>query len=83
MPTIPFAQIRAGMVLAAEIESPDGRYRLPAGTVLAESHLKWLRGWRIREIEATAESAARATPEEAPKPPGSPEEAARRRLARS
>ena len=57
MPTIPFANIRAGMVLAAEIESPDGRYRLPAGTVLAESHLKWLRGWRIRDIEATAEFA--------------------------
>ena len=81
MPTIPFANIRAGMVLAAEIESPDGRYRLPAGTVLAESHLKWLRGWRIRDIEATDESAARATPEEAVNPPGSPEEAARRRLA--
>lgn len=81
MPTIPFANIRAGMVLAAEIESPDGRYRLPAGTVLAESHLKWLRGWRIRDIEATAESAAKTTPETPATPAGSPEEAARRRLA--
>jgi len=81
MPTIPFANIRAGMVLAAEIESPDGRYRLPAGTVLAESHLKWLRGWRIRDIEATAESTAKATADTPAEPAGSPEEAARRRLA--
>ena len=65
MPTIPFSQIRAGMVLAVEIESPDGRYRLPAGTVLAENHLKWLRGWRVHEIEATGDSVARTQPKEA------------------
>lgn len=81
MPTIPFAHIRAGMVLAAEIESPDGHYRLPAGTVLAESHLKWLRGWRIHDIEATAESAAGTTSDTAADPADSPGETARRRLA--
>ena len=70
------------MVLAAEIESPDGRYRLPAGTPLAESHLKWLRGWHIREIEATPESAAQVQPAEAaPLPAATPEEAVRQRFA--
>jgi putative nucleotidyltransferase with HDIG domain len=81
MPTIPFSQIRAGMVLAAEIESPDGRYRLPSGTVLAESHLKWLRGWRIRDIEATSESVPAAPAEASPELPGTPAEMVRRRMA--
>ena len=81
MPTIPFSQIRAGMVLAAEIESPDGRYRLPAGTVLAESHLKWLRGWHIREIEATPESTAQPQAVAASAPAATPEETIRQRFA--
>lgn len=81
MPTIPFSQIRAGMVLAAEIESPDGRYRLPAGTVLAESHLKWLRGWHIREIEATQESTAQSQDVAASEPAATPEETIRQRFA--
>jgi len=68
-------------VLAAEIESPDGRYRLPAGTSLAESHLKWLRGWHIREIEATPESAAQTQPADAVQLTLTPEEAVRQRFA--
>ena len=80
MPTIPFSQIRAGVVLAAEIESPDGRYRLPAGTILAESHLKWLRGWRIREIEATEQSVASTVAPPPAEPAGTPEETVRRRF---
>ncbi|MYL84522.1 HDOD domain-containing protein [Desulfovibrio aerotolerans] len=69
------------MVLAAEIESPDGRYRLPAGTVLAESHLKWLRGWHIREIEATPESTAQPQDVAASEPAATPEETIRQRFA--
>ena len=70
------------MVLAAEIESPDGRYRLPAGTILAESHLKWLRGWRIREIEATPDSVAQAPVAATAEPAATPEDAVRQRFAR-
>ena len=69
------------MTLAAEIESPDSRYRLPAGTILAESHLKWLRGWRIREIEATPESCAQPEAVAASAPTATPEEAVRQRFA--
>lgn len=70
------------MVLAADIESPDGRYRLPAGTILAESHLKWLRGWRIREIETTPDPAGKPQVQATPEPVITPEEALRQRFAR-
>ena len=69
------------MALAADITSPDGRYRLPAGTVLAEGHLKWLRAWRIREIETTPESTPQSQPAAAPEPAPTPEEATQRRFA--
>ncbi|MHC1788062.1 HDOD domain-containing protein [Solidesulfovibrio sp.] len=82
MPTIPFSQIRAGMALASEIESPDGRYRLPVGTILADSHLKWLRGWRIRDVEVTPETAGpAATGGDPPDQPGTPEETIRQRFS--
>jgi putative nucleotidyltransferase with HDIG domain len=50
MPLIPLLELRPGLVLAEEVESPDGRYRLLAGQVLTAAHIRLLRGWHAREI---------------------------------
>ena len=47
----PLSQLRPGMALASDAESPDGRYRLPAGLELSEGHLRLLRSWRLREAD--------------------------------
>lgn len=39
------------MVLASDAESPDGKYRLPAGQELTDVHARLLRGWKTREID--------------------------------
>ncbi|WP_428560480.1 MAG: HDOD domain-containing protein [Solidesulfovibrio sp. DCME] len=65
MPTIPLSQASAGMVLAADAESLDGMYRLAAGLLLTDAHLRVLRGWHVREIEVAAPSEASPAPDDA------------------
>ncbi len=59
------------MVLAADAESPDRRYRLPAGQELTEVHARLLRGWKTPEIDVEPERpgdrAEPAAPREAPR----------------
>ena len=62
MPTIPLSKARAGMVLAADAESPDGNYRLAAGTALSDANIRLLRGWHVQDITVAAEDAAPAAP---------------------
>ncbi|HCR13072.1 MAG TPA: HDOD domain-containing protein, partial [Solidesulfovibrio sp.] len=62
MPTIPLSKARAGMVLAADAESPDGNYRLAAGTALSDGNIRLLRGWHVQDITVAAEDAAPAAP---------------------
>lgn len=50
MPLIPLQELRPGMTLAEDVESPDGRYRLSVGQELAALHIRLLRGWRVREV---------------------------------
>ncbi len=69
------------MVLAVAIESPDGKYRLPAGQELNQAHLRLLRGWRVAEVEVEPTGQADASPAPAPGCPVAPEEALRERFA--
>jgi hypothetical protein len=65
MPLIPLQELRPGLTLAEDIESPDGHYRLCAGQELAASHLRLLRGWRVREAAVEDVPAASPGPETA------------------
>jgi len=58
------------MVLAADAESRDGRFRLPAGLELSEAHARLLRGWRIREVEVEPQPAPASTKGRAAEAPG-------------
>ena len=51
MPLLSLSQLRPGMALAADAESPDGNHRLTAGLPLTEKHLRLLRSWHLREVE--------------------------------
>lgn len=58
MPTLPLSEVRPGMVLGSDAESPDGNYRLSAGLRLRESDLRLLRSWRRRDIDIEDEAPA-------------------------
>jgi putative nucleotidyltransferase with HDIG domain len=79
MPTIPLPQLRPGMVLAAGVESPDGKYHIPAGQELTPAHVRLFRGWRLREVDVAL--AQPPVPPAAKEQPLSPEEATKARFA--
>ena len=65
MPWIPLQELRPGLTLAEDIESPTGRYRLCAGQELSASHLRLLRGWRVPGAAVEEVPAASPGPETA------------------
>jgi HD-like signal output (HDOD) protein len=50
MAVIGLAQIRAGMVLAANLLDPNGRQILPLGATLSERHITALKMWGIARV---------------------------------
>jgi putative nucleotidyltransferase with HDIG domain len=81
MPTIPLSQLRPGLVLAADVESPDGKYHFPAGQVLSSAHVHLLRGWHRPEVEVEEVPAPDRAAAEVGSGPVSPEDATRARFA--
>jgi hypothetical protein len=70
MGQISLADVRAGMVLRADVVAAEGRLLLEAGTGLTESHLRVLSMWGVAQVDvegvSRADLAERAVAELAP-----------------
>lgn len=54
MPSVKIDDIQPGMVLTQDLKAPDGRFLLPAGAALTESHLEMIRRVGVEAIEVGA-----------------------------
>ncbi len=48
--TVPTAELRAGMTLAAPVHDRSGRLLIPAGMTLQDKHLRVLQAWGVSEV---------------------------------
>lgn len=55
MPILKIDQLTSGMTLAQDLKAKDGRFLLPAGAVLADSHLAMLERVGVVEVEIQAD----------------------------
>lgn len=73
MARVKTGQLKAGMVVAAEVMNMDNVLLLPAGCLLSDKHIEILQAWGIPEIQVEAaegleesdDPLARLPPEEA------------------
>ncbi|MHC1789958.1 HDOD domain-containing protein [Solidesulfovibrio sp.] len=62
------SELSPGMVLAADVLTPGGRFLMPKGTVLDAGHLKSLTAWNLAAVVVTGDAAAAASPTSRPGP---------------
>lgn len=58
--------LRAGMVLAADVVTPGGRFVMPRGTTLDAGHLKSLLAWDLAEVDVQHDAPSAAPEASAP-----------------
>ncbi|MHC4713476.1 MAG: hypothetical protein ACYTAN_09445 [Planctomycetota bacterium] len=80
MHKVKVGELEAGMVLATDVDDRNGYRILARGTVLTDSQIELLTGWRVFEVAVEEEMAGREEVEQAKSDEQHAIEAAKRRL---